>query len=81
MTDAEPLAVFVNEHLVRLAPPVTARAAARAHDPALVEALDSGRAYVTDGRGIRCDPDAPLEPGAIVRVVVSARRPGSDADA
>ena len=32
------------------------------------------RAYLTDGRGIRMDPSALVGPGAIIRVVTSARR-------
>jgi len=48
----------------------------------LLARLDDGTAYLTDGRGIRIDPGAPLAAGAILRVVKSARRASeSDADA
>jgi hypothetical protein len=36
---------------------------------------------VTDGRGIALDPGGPVYPGAILRVVVSARRRDEDPDA
>jgi hypothetical protein len=36
--------------------------------------IASGTAYVTDGRGIEIDPTPPLAAGAILRVVVRARR-------
>lgn len=73
MTDA-PMRAFVNEQPVELPRAATARDAVAALDPALAEQLDAGAAYLTDGRGIRLDPAAPLAPGAIIRAVVSARR-------
>jgi hypothetical protein len=45
----------------------------RAADAALGEALAGGRAYLTDGRGVRVSPDAVLEAGAILRVVRSTK--------
>lgn len=72
--------VFVNERPVHLAQAGTLADAVRAADDQLVAALDDGRAYLTDGRGVRSDPTDPLAPGAIIRVIVSARRPGPDAD-
>jgi hypothetical protein len=82
MTDAEPQMVFVNERMVRVPAPATALAAVRALDPALADLVAAGRARLTDGRGLPCDPDAPVAPGAILRAAVSARRPGEpDADA
>lgn len=75
---ARGIPVFVNERAVTVPAGTDARAAVRALDPALAERLEaglaSGAAHVTDGRGIALDPAAPLAPGAIVRVVVSARR-------
>jgi hypothetical protein len=61
---------------VRVPQPATARAAVRATDPAHAEALETGRAYLTDGRGVPCDPDAPLAAGAILRVAIRARPAG-----
>lgn len=81
MTDSIP--VFVNDRRVALGPGATAREAVTRADPAWGEALAAGRAYLTDGRGIRLAPDAPLTAGAIVRVVRSARagKEGADGDA
>jgi len=74
--------VFVDAHPVDVAPGATARDAVAARDPALLPRLDDGSAYLTDARGIRLDPGAPLAAGAILRVVKSARRSaGADADA
>lgn len=80
-TAAESVTVFVNERLVRVPAAASWAEAVRAHDPALTEALGSGRAYLTDGRGIRCPATDPVVPGGILRVVVSARRRETDADA
>lgn len=73
--------VFVNERVVSVPSGAPASAAVTALDPALGEAVAAGRAYLTDGRGIRCDPSVPTLPGAIFRVIVSARRDADDADA
>ena len=51
--------------------------AVRLFDPAFERQIASGAAYVTDGRGIEIDPASPLAGGAILRVVVRARRGGS----
>jgi hypothetical protein len=72
------LRVYVNERPVDVEGGATVRAAVAAADAALAAALADGRAYATDGRGIRIAPDAALAAGAIVRVVVSARRPDAD---
>jgi hypothetical protein len=42
--------------------------------PDLAAALREGRAYITDGVGRPIDPAATVFPGAIYRVVHSARR-------
>jgi hypothetical protein len=72
--------VFVNSNAVDLPPGADVGLAVRTFDPELESRLQSGTAYVTDGRGIEIDPAAPLASGAILRVVVRARR-GADADA
>jgi len=79
---SEPVLVFVNERPVRLAPGSTAADAVAGMDVRLAAGLARGAAYLTDGRGIRCDPSTPVTPGAIFRVVLTARAdPGaSDAD-
>ena len=81
MTEA--LLAFVNGRAVSVAPGVTALAAVAACDPALAERLREGRAYLTDGRGIRLEPEAAVYQGAILRVVVSERAlpDGTDAHA
>ena len=79
MTEA--LLVFVGGRAVSVAPGATALAAVAASDPALAERLQEGRAYLTDGRGIRLEPGAPVYQGAILRVVVSDRALPDEADA
>ena len=75
--------VFIDEAPLAIAAGSTVRQAVEIHDAALLEPLDDDRAYVTDGRGIRLDPDAVLHGGSILRVVVSRRRgsrePNADA--
>jgi hypothetical protein len=71
--------VFVNATAVDLASGARVDEAVAAYDPSVVTGLQSGAAYVTDGRGIEIQGDAPLSNGAILRVVVRARR-GPDAD-
>lgn len=71
--------VFVNERPVWLEPAGTLIDAVRAVDDQLVAALETGRAYLTDGRGVRSATTDPLVAGAIIRVVISARRPEPDA--
>jgi len=72
--------VFVNSVVVDLPAASSVAEAVRRFDPALGDRVTAGEAYVTDGRGIEVDPDQTLASGAILRVVVRARR-GSNADA
>jgi hypothetical protein len=72
--------VFVNATRLELSPGAKVAEAVAAYDPSLLPNLASGTAYVTDGRGIEIDADSSLVSGAIIRVVVRARR-GTDADA
>jgi hypothetical protein len=48
--------------------------AVRAFDATLEPRIATGAAYVTDGRGIEIEPATQLSAGAILRVVVRARR-------
>jgi len=75
--------IYVNDRAADVVSGTPARDAVSALDPSWAEALSAGKAYLTDGRGIRLDPATPLGAGAIVRVVISARaaRESSDADA
>jgi hypothetical protein len=72
--------VFVNGGVVDLPAGAGVREAVRVFDATLGEQVAAGGAYVTDGRGIEVDPGDPLTNGAILRVIVRARR-GVDADA
>ncbi len=73
--------VFVNAAPVDVAPGTDVRGAIRALDPVLEARAMSGAALVTDARGIPLPLDGPLAAGAIVRVVVRARRGEREADA
>lgn len=73
--------VFVNASAVDLPAGADVREAVRAFDTQLDASIAEGAAYVTDGRGIEIDPASRLASGAILRVVVRARRGGTDADA
>jgi hypothetical protein len=75
--------IFVNATGLDVPAGTDVRAAVAAHDAALAARLETGAAFVTDGRGIELGPDDPLEAGAILRVVVRARRGagGDDDDA
>jgi hypothetical protein len=66
--------VFVNAGPIDLPSGASVAQAVRLFDPALELQIASGAAYVTDGRGIEIDPSASLSGGAILRVVVRARR-------
>lgn len=80
MSETEPLTAFVNERRVSVPAPATALDAVRAFDPGLAAALLEGRAYLTDGRGVRRGADQQIVQGDILRVVSRARRlPEADA--
>ncbi len=66
--------VFVNAGPLDLPSGADVAEAVRLFDPALERQVASGAAYVTDGRGIEIDSTAQLAAGAILRVVVRARR-------
>jgi hypothetical protein len=72
--------VFVNGGVVDLPAGTAVAEAVRTFNADLGEQMAAGAAYVTDGRGIEVGPAEPLTSGAILRVVVRARR-GPDADA
>ena len=73
--------VFVNGQCVRIAAGQPVSGAVALHDAELAGQLADGTAYVTDGRGIRMETDAPIHAGAILRVIVTARRATDEADA
>jgi hypothetical protein len=66
--------VFVNEQPVTVPGGAAVRDAVAALDSELAAAIALGGAYVTDGVGRPIDAATPVESGAILRVVRSARR-------
>lgn len=66
--------VFINGGTLFVAAGTTAGTAAAQADARYAEAALAGRASLTDGRGIRRDPDELLAAGDILRVIVSAAR-------
>lgn len=71
----EALRVFVNERPVEVARGATVRDAVAAFDPSLADLVSGESAYVTDGVGRTIDAADPVgESGAVLRVVVTARR-------
>lgn len=73
--------IYINERPYDVPDGTDASGAVAASAPDLQGPLAAGRAYLTDGRGIELLGSERLAPGAILRVVVSARRGGADADA
>ena len=72
--------MFVNSGVLDLPEGSFVADAVRQFDPVLSDRLSAGEAYVTDGRGIEVALDEPLASGAILRVIVRAKR-GGNADA
>lgn len=70
----EPVRIFVDERPHAVPAGATVAQAVSAEDAELAAALRDGRAYVTDGVGRPLDPGTTVFPGAIFRVVRSARR-------
>ena len=69
--------IFINETPFDTAEGSTVRDAVTRFDPDLGRHLETGRAFVTDGVGRTLSADAAVFPGAIYRVVGSARGPGA----
>ncbi len=69
-----PVRIFVDERPIAVASGTTVLEAVGEEDAELTAALREGRAYVTDGVGRPMELDARVFPGAIFRVVRSARR-------
>lgn len=70
---SSPVRIFVDERPRSVATGASVREAVAGDDPELAAALAQGRAYVTDGVGRPLDPATTVFPGAILRVVRSAR--------
>jgi hypothetical protein len=73
--------VFVNAVPLEVGRGTDVRAAVLALDAELERKLAAGTAFVTDARGIEIPLESALAEGAILRVVVSARRSGGESDA
>jgi hypothetical protein len=73
--------VFVNAVPLDIGKGADVRAAVQALDADLERKLAAGAAFVTDARGIEVGPEVALAEGAILRVVVSARRDAREPDA
>ena len=73
-TDPSTIKVFVNEQATHVPISATVREAVATAAPDLVNSLERGRAYVTDGVGRKIVDSEPVTVGAIYRVVGSARQ-------
>jgi hypothetical protein len=73
--------VFVNAVPLEVGKGADVRAAVLALDADLEQKLVAGAAFVTDARGIELPLESALAEGAILRVVVTARRAGGEHDA
>ncbi len=69
--------IYVDGRPLGVPPGATVADAVSGDDPDLAAEVRDGRAYVTDGVGRPIDPGTSVFPGAIFRVVRSARRPAS----
>jgi hypothetical protein len=73
--------VYLNQRAVDLPAGTSVAGAIRLAEPQLSEAVESGKAKVTDGRGLDLPLDQTLTNGAILRVIVSSRRgPGDSSE-
>lgn len=72
---ADAVRIFVDEQPRSVPAGLSVLEAAAGEDAALAAALREGRAYLTDGVGRPIEPTAAVFPGAIYRVVRSARAP------
>ena len=79
---APSLRIYINEHPVTVPHGATVASALEAFDATLPDSIGTGRATVTDGRGIAVTLDAPLSGGAILRIIRGSGRasgPATDA--
>jgi hypothetical protein len=73
--------VFVNAIALEVGQDADVRSAVQALDAGLERKLSAGAAFVTDARGIEIPLESALAEGAILRVVVRARRGDGEPDA
>ena len=73
--------VYLNQRAVDLPAGTSVAEAIRRAEPQLSEAMELGKAKITDGRGLDLELDQTLTNGAILRIIVSSRRgPGESPD-
>ena len=75
-----PLRVFVNGRGLDVSPGATALDAVRAFDPTAADAVSRGERVITDSRGLPTDASAPLQAGAIFRLVPKRDRSSAAPD-
>lgn len=80
MTETTTIRIFVNAVPIDVPVGTNVRDAVQAADADLGARVASGAASVMDARGIALAPEARLVAGAILRVVVSARRRADEGD-
>lgn len=66
--------IFVNARPLDVPAGSTALDAVRAFDAGAARAVEEGRDVITDSRGLPADPAAPLQAGAIFRLVPRRER-------
>ena len=72
--------VYLNQRAVDLPAGTLVAEAIRLAEPQLSQSLESGKAKVTDGRGLDLPLDQTLTNGAILRIIVTSRRGDSPDD-
>ncbi|HSR90287.1 MAG TPA: hypothetical protein VLK88_03195 [Gemmatimonadales bacterium] len=72
--------VYLNQRAVDLPAGTLVAEGIRLAEPQLSQSLESGKARVTDGRGLDLPLDQTLTNGAILRIIVSSRRGDSPDD-
>jgi hypothetical protein len=77
MTRPDLLRVFIDARPVSVPPGATALDAVAALDAATAAAVRAGDKILTDSRGLPCEPSAPLESGAIFRIIPRRDRSAS----
>jgi hypothetical protein len=73
-----PAHVFVNGVGLDLPAGATALDAVRGWRPDAADAVARGDSLITDSRGLPAPPDAPVQAGAIFRVIPARQRPAVD---
>ena len=70
--------IFINDGLVQVPVGSAVGEALASYLSQLAPELDTTTAVITDARGLPVDPRSPVAPGAIFRIVRSARNSGAN---